>query len=52
MNEGAEPVVILEQYGIEVARVVGEKPVASAQTGTSTDGSQVSPAVAKLRGIP
>ena len=39
MNEGSDPIVILEQYGIEVARVVGEKP-ATAQTGTSTDGSQ------------
>ena len=41
MNEGSDPVVILEQYGIEVARAVGEKPVLSAQAGTSTDGSQV-----------
>jgi len=41
MNEGSEPIVILEQYGIEVARAVGDKPVNSAQTGTSTDGSQV-----------
>jgi len=41
MNEGSEPIVILEEYGIEVARVVGDKPVNSAQTGTSTDDSQV-----------
>jgi len=41
MNQGSEPIVILEEYGIEVARAVGDKPVNSAQTGTSTDGSQV-----------
>lgn len=29
MNRGPEPVVILEQYGIEVARGVGEPPAAS-----------------------
>lgn len=27
MNQGSNPVVILEQYGIEVARAVGEQPV-------------------------
>jgi len=26
MNEGAEPLVILEQYGVEVAKAVGEEP--------------------------
>lgn len=40
MNEGSDPVVILEQYGTEVARAVGDVPVNSEQTGT-TDGSQV-----------
>lgn len=34
MNQGSEPVVVLEQYGIEVAKVVGERPVAPAQPGT------------------
>jgi hypothetical protein len=29
MNRGPEPVVILEQYGIEVARRVGERPAGS-----------------------
>jgi hypothetical protein len=29
MNQGPEPVVILEQYGIEVARGVGEAPATS-----------------------
>jgi len=31
INEGADPIVILEQYGIEVSRAVGEEPVNSAQ---------------------
>jgi hypothetical protein len=30
MNEGAEPIVILEEKGIEVAKSIGEKPVAPA----------------------
>ncbi|MBO3460809.1 hypothetical protein G7B40_022160 [Aetokthonos hydrillicola Thurmond2011] len=29
MNEGSEPTVILEQYGIEVAKMVGEAPLNS-----------------------
>ncbi len=29
MNEGSNPIVILEQYGIEVARMVGETPTGS-----------------------
>jgi len=32
-NEGSEPIVILEQNGVEVAKVVGEKPPAPAQPG-------------------
>ncbi|MEP0752117.1 hypothetical protein NDA03_07785 [Trichocoleus sp. Lan] len=37
VNNGASPVVILEQYGREVARRVGEKPVATPdQPGTPT----------------
>jgi len=31
INEGGDPIVILEQYGIEVSRAVGEEPVNSAQ---------------------
>ena len=34
INEGADPIVILEQYGIEVGRAVGEEPVDSAQAAT------------------
>lgn len=41
INDGSEPVVILEQYGIEVAKEVGEKPAnstqATAPTGASPD---------------
>ena len=40
MNEGSDPVVILEQYGIEVARAIGSKPANGSQTTTSTDSSQ------------
>ncbi len=40
MNEGSEPVVILEQYGIEVARMVGEAPSQAREPdGASTDNS-------------
>ena len=35
MNEGSEPVVILEQYGIEVARLVGEAPMGDSQPDTA-----------------
>ncbi len=37
MNEGSEPVVILEQYGIEVARMVGEAPMGGTPATASTD---------------
>lgn len=37
MNEGSEPVVILEQYGIEVARMVGEAPTGATPATASTD---------------
>ena len=43
ISEGSEPVVILEQYGIEVAKEVGEKPANSAQTATSTNANPVPP---------
>lgn len=36
MNEGSEPVVILEQYGIEVARLVGEGPMGDSQPDTAS----------------
>lgn len=39
MNEGSNPIVILEQYGIEVARMVGEEPVNSASSATSVEAS-------------
>ncbi|QSJ16016.1 hypothetical protein JYQ62_30265 [Nostoc sp. UHCC 0702] len=36
MNEGSNPVVILEQYGIEVAKMVGEAPGGSTPSGTTS----------------
>jgi hypothetical protein len=39
MNEGSNPIVIVEQYGIEVARMVGEQPVSSASSGTNLEAS-------------
>ncbi|KOP24201.1 hypothetical protein AMR41_22815 [Hapalosiphon sp. MRB220] len=45
MNEGSEPIIILEQYGIEVARMVGEAPASSPPTATTaTTGNPVSTA--------
>ncbi|MBH8576416.1 hypothetical protein I8752_26190 [Nostocaceae cyanobacterium CENA369] len=41
MNEGSNPVVILEQYGIEVARMVGEAPTGSTPS-AATGGNSVS----------
>jgi hypothetical protein len=35
MNEGSEPIVIFEQFGIEVARMVGEGAVAPATTASA-----------------
>ncbi|ALF55002.1 hypothetical protein ACX27_22735 [Nostoc piscinale CENA21] len=35
MNQGSNPIVILEQYGIEVARMVGEAPTNSTPSVTS-----------------
>ncbi|MEO1377064.1 MAG: hypothetical protein AAFW70_22780 [Cyanobacteria bacterium J06635_10] len=42
MNEGSEPVVILEQYGIEVARMVGEAPMGANQPATASTDNSVS----------
>ncbi|MBW4557721.1 MAG: hypothetical protein KME59_17655 [Trichormus sp. ATA11-4-KO1] len=42
MNAGSNPIVILEQYGIEVARMVGEEPVNSASSATTNAGNPVS----------
>ncbi|MEA5516808.1 hypothetical protein [Nodularia sp. UHCC 0506] len=39
MNEGSNPIVILEQYGIEVARMVGEEPVNAASSATNVEAS-------------
>ncbi len=39
MNEGSEPIVILEQYGIEVARMVGEAPMGASPATASTENS-------------
>ncbi len=41
MNEGSEPVLILEQYGIEVARMVGETPANSPTAATTAAGNPV-----------
>jgi hypothetical protein len=35
MNEGSNPIVILEQYGIEVAKMVGEAPANSTSSATT-----------------
>ncbi|BAY33150.1 hypothetical protein NIES2107_50450 [Nostoc carneum NIES-2107] len=46
MNEGSNPIVIVEQYGIEVARMVGDAPTNSATTTTNpgvNPGSQTTP---------
>ncbi|HBB33143.1 MAG TPA: hypothetical protein DDZ80_04975 [Cyanobacteria bacterium UBA8803] len=46
MNRGPEPVVILEQYGVEVARRVGEKPtVTPDQPGSPTASGIVPPPI-------
>lgn len=44
MNEGAEPVVILEQYGVEVAKAVGEQP-AKPNDGQTTPTASLPPQV-------
>ncbi|QIR39613.1 hypothetical protein HCG51_24800 [Tolypothrix sp. PCC 7910] len=46
MNEGSNPIVIVEQYGIEVARMVGDTPTNSATPTTNpggNPGSQTTP---------
>jgi hypothetical protein len=42
MNEGSNPIVIVEQYGIEVARMVGDGPTNSATPNTNPGGNPVS----------
>ncbi|BCL33805.1 hypothetical protein [Nostoc sp. MS1] len=42
MNAGSNPIVILEQYGIEVARTVGEAPVGAAPGNTNPAGTPAS----------
>ncbi|YAF97858.1 MAG: hypothetical protein AB3A66_09480 [Nodularia sp. CChRGM 3473] len=42
MNAGSNPIVILEQYGIEVARMVGEEPINSASSAINNAGNPVS----------
>ncbi|AKG23677.1 hypothetical protein [Calothrix sp. 336/3] len=39
VNEGSEPIIILEQYGIEVAKTVGETPTAVSASTTSMNNS-------------
>ncbi|BDI18352.1 hypothetical protein ANSO36C_41540 [Nostoc cf. commune SO-36] len=42
MNGGYNPIVILEQYGIEVAKMVGEGPVKSTPSDASATGNPIS----------
>ncbi|MBE9213461.1 hypothetical protein IQ247_12415 [Plectonema cf. radiosum LEGE 06105] len=42
MNEGSEPIVILEQYGIEVARMVGEAAMGAVEPTTASTSNPVS----------
>ncbi|OUL30569.1 hypothetical protein [Nostoc sp. 106C] len=42
MNEGSNPIVIVEQYGIEVARMVGDSPTNSATPNTNSGRNPVS----------
>ncbi|MCG6133303.1 MAG: hypothetical protein MET45_01330 [Nostoc sp. LLA-1] len=42
MNAGSNPIVILEQYGIEVARMVGEEASNSTPSATTNVGNSVS----------
>ncbi|MCC5666298.1 hypothetical protein LC653_20840 [Nostoc sp. CHAB 5784] len=42
MNQGYNPIVILEQYGIEVAKMVGEEAVNSTPSAASASGNPVS----------
>ncbi|MBW4560037.1 MAG: hypothetical protein KME32_02580 [Mojavia pulchra JT2-VF2] len=42
MNEGSNPIVIVEQYGIEVARMVGDAPANSAPSNTNNGGNSIS----------
>ncbi|WP_244887720.1 hypothetical protein [Anabaena cylindrica] len=42
MNRGSDPVVILEQYGIEVAKSVGEKPANADPSKTAAAGNSIS----------
>ncbi len=42
LNEGSNPIVIVEQYGIEVARMVGDTPTNSATPTTNPGANPVS----------
>ncbi|ACC83161.1 hypothetical protein [Nostoc punctiforme] len=42
MNGGSNPIVILEQFGIEVAKMVGEGAVNSTPSATSANGNPIS----------
>lgn len=42
MNQGYNPIVILEQYGIEVAKMVGEGAVNSTPSAASATGNPTS----------
>jgi hypothetical protein len=51
VNEGSNPVVVLEQNGIEVDRAVGEEPVKSGET-SKTTGIPGSPSPGNTRSSP
>ncbi|WP_017314483.1 hypothetical protein [Mastigocladopsis repens] len=52
MNEGSEPVVILEQYGMEVARMVGEGSATQTPSTAASGGNSVSLTVPPQNPIP
>jgi hypothetical protein len=48
MGEGSEPIVVLEENGVEVSKLVGERPAAPAQPATPTAAIPAVPAVRAL----
>lgn len=51
INEGSDPIVVLEQYNTEVSRVVGEEPVNST-TATTTTGIAAPPPPPPSENVP
>jgi hypothetical protein len=52
INEGSEPVVILEQYGMEVARMVGEGSATQTPPTATSEGNSVSSTVPPQNPVP